>query len=110
MREEIYAISLLGSLGLSSLAVGVGCWLSPSRGQGKYLMFIGSMFSLLGVAAAIWLFVEPPNFFSGYTALDRFRFSVACGGLSLGTAMFATGFLMDRLRRRKKWPSSNLRP
>ena len=92
----LYAI--FAGFGLSVLAVAIGAWLPRRKKLPDWLMVAGGTLAVIAFAGLLLAMF-------GYSLIGRVRqdlwIPMVSAGIGAGSLLFAMGYVMDRLGRRK---------
>ena len=94
-HQKLFEYAILAGLLFSGLAICVATWLPRNRSLADFLMIIGGTAAPIGLAGPI-LINEVPDLYHLYPLENAFL-----GLMTIGVLVFAMGFILDRIARRR---------
>lgn len=103
MREELFAIGVIGALGISVVALIVMIWIRPRKGGPGWIMAASTIVCLAGFVAIGALALEEFGIAGRRSrSHEEELIGIALGFWCLTALLFAVGFLLDRIRRSRE--------
>jgi hypothetical protein len=96
------------SFGLGSSTLGVAGWLPGRKGIADWLMAVGGTFLAVGVLTILATLFIPMQELNSWLGVGEFLGMLIYSSSSGGLLLFAMGFVVDRIRRRKEIASERV--